>query len=74
MEAKRRLEKREVVMIWLRNSDSFIIQVTNLNYSFLYAVSLDSGSINNRVLAPHAVGTGAVRMSGGDACVVLAHR
>ncbi len=44
-----------------------------------HCCSIDSASAllcstNKRVRDASAVGTGAVRMSGGDACVVLAHR
>ncbi len=38
MEATRRSEKREVVMIWLSNSNNSKYLVTNLNDSILYAV------------------------------------
>jgi len=43
MEAKLTSGKREVVMIWLRNSEDSMLLVTNLNHStytlFLFAVS-----------------------------------
>ncbi|HEX9133200.1 MAG TPA: hypothetical protein VF844_12990, partial [Ktedonobacteraceae bacterium] len=47
MEATHRSGKREVVMIWLRNSDNSILLVTNLNYTTLYAVSLDTGVLDS---------------------------
>lgn len=47
MEATYRSGKREVVMIWLRNSDNSILMVTKLNYSALCAVSLDTGVLDS---------------------------